>query len=175
MKRTSKAMAITTAAMLAGAVAAPALAEKIKINMPSTFAGSLTQLGTAGVRFADTVNLISGGDINVKFYDPNALIPALEIYDNVSTGAVDAGWSTSGYWGAKNSALNLFAAVPFGPGPGEYLAWMWNGDGEKLMNEIYHPVGIHAQVCGIVSPETSGWFKKEINSAEDLAGLKMRF
>ncbi len=111
-----QAMAITTAAMLAGAVAAPALAEKIKINMPSTFAGSLTQLGTAGVRFADTVNLISGGDINVKFYDPNALIPALEIYDNVSTGAVDAGWSTSGYWGAKNSALNLFAAVPFGPG-----------------------------------------------------------
>ena len=66
MKRTSKAMAITTAAMLAGAVAAPALAEKIKINMPSTFAGSLTQLGTAGVRFADTVNLISGGDIECQ-------------------------------------------------------------------------------------------------------------
>jgi len=154
---------------------ASASAEGVKINMPSTFAGSLTQLGTAGVRFADTVNLISGGDIKVKFYDPNALIPALEIYDNVSTGAVDAGWSTSGYWGSKNSALNLFAAVPFGPGPGEYLAWMWNGDGEKLMNEIYHPAGIHGQVCGIVSPETSGWFKEEINSAEDLAGLKMRF
>ena len=52
---------------------------------------------------------------------------------------------------------------------------MWNGDGEKLMNELYHPVGIHGQVCGIVSPETSGWFKEEINSAEDLVGLKMRF
>ena len=166
---------ITCAAMLAGTLAASASAEGVKINMPSTFAGSLNQLGTAGVRFADTVNLISGGDIKVKFYDPNALIPALEIYDNVSTGAVDAGWSTSGYWGSKNSALNLFAAVPFGPGPGEYLAWMWNGDGEKLMNEIYHPAGIHGQVCGIVSPETSGWFKEEINSAEDLAGLKMRF
>ena len=166
---------IAGAAVLAGTLAASASAEGVKINMPSTFAGSLTQLGTAGVRFADTVNLISGGDIKVKFYDPNALIPALEIYDNVSTGAVDAGWSTSGYWGSKNSALNLFAAVPFGPGPGEYLAWMWNGNGEKLMNEIYHPAGIHGQVCGIVSPETSGWFKEEINSAEDLAGLKMRF
>ena len=87
---------ITCAAMLAGTLAASASAEGVKINMPSTFAGSLTQLGTAGVRFADTVNLISGGDIKVKFYDPNALIPALEIYDNVSTGAVDAGWSTSG-------------------------------------------------------------------------------
>ena len=173
MKRTSR--VITSAAILACVVATTAYAEKIKINMPSTFAGSLTQLGTAGVRFSETVNLISGGDIEVKFYDPNALIPPLEIYDNVSTGAVDAGWSTSGYWGSKNSALNLFAAVPFCPGPGEYLAWMWNGDGEKLMNELYHPVGIHGQVCGIVSPETSGWFKEEINSAEDLAGLKMRF
>nr|WP_171178209.1 TRAP transporter substrate-binding protein [Ruegeria sp. HKCCD8929] len=167
--------AITGAAMLAGALAASASAEEVKINMPSTFAGSLTQLGTAGVRFAETVNLISGGDIEVKFYDPNALIPALEIYDNVSTGAVDAGWGTSGYWGAKNSALNLFAAVPFGPGAGEYLAWMWYGDGERLLNEIYHPVGIHAQACGIHAPETSGWFKEEITSTEDLEGLKMRF
>lgn len=163
------------AILLAGAFSAPAGAEPVKLNMPSTFAGSLTQLGTAGVRFADTVNLISGGEIEVKFYDPNALVPALEIYDNVSTGAVDAGWSTSGYWGSKNSALNLFAAVPFGPGPGEYLAWMWYGDGETLMNEIYHPAGIHGQVCGIHAPETSGWFKKQIKSTEDLKGLKMRF
>ena len=74
MNRTSK--AITAAAMLAGVVATTVSAEEIKINMPSTFAGSLTQLGTAGVRFADTVNLISGGDIEVKFYDPNALIRA---------------------------------------------------------------------------------------------------
>lgn len=168
-------MVFTIALMLVTAFASDIAAKPVKLNMPSTFAGSLTQLGTAGVRFADTVNLISGGDIKVKFYDPNALIPALEIYDNVSTGAVDAGWVTSGYWGSKNSALNLFAAVPFGPGPGEYLAWMWYGDGETLLNEIYHPEEIHGQVCGIHAPETAGWFKEEINSTEDLQGLKMRF
>ncbi len=152
-----------------------AMAEPVKLNMPSVFPGSLIQLGTAGVRVADTVNLISGGDLEIKFFEPGALVPALEIFDAVSNGSVDAGWSTSGYWGSKNSALNIFAAIPFGPGAGEYLAWMWYGDGDKLKNEIYNKNGIQSITCGIHSPETSGWFKKEIKGPEDLKGLKMRF
>ena len=77
---------------------------------------------------------------------------------------MDAGWSVSGYWGSKNSALNLFAAVPFGPAAGEYLGWMWFGGGEDLMNKIYHQNGIHSLACGVIAPEASGWFRKEINS-----------
>ena len=157
------------------AFGAPAQAETIKINMPSTFPGSLIQLGQAGVRFADTVNEFSGGDIEVKFFEPNALVPALEIYDAAANGSIDAGWSVSGYWGSKNSALNLFAAVPFGPAAGEYLAFMWYGGGEDMMNEIYNKAGLHSLVCGVIAPEASGWFRKEIKSVDDLKGLKMRF
>ncbi|MCR9213207.1 MAG: TRAP transporter substrate-binding protein [Proteobacteria bacterium] len=167
-------VAAVLAASLTG-VSAPASAEEVKLNMPSTFPGSLIQLGQAGVRFADTVNEISGGDIEVKFFEPKALVPPLEIFDAVANGSVDAGWSVSGYWGSKNSALNLFAAVPFGPAAGEYLAWMWYGGGEKMMNDIYNPFGIQSLVCGVIAPEASGWFRKEINSPEDLKGLKMRF
>lgn len=152
-----------------------AQADTVKLNMPSTFPGSLIQLGQAGVRFQDTVNAISGGEIEVKFFEPKALVPPLEIFDAVSNGSVDAGWSVSGYWGSKNSALNLFAAVPFGPAAGEYLGWMWFGGGEDLMNKIYHQNGIHSLACGVIAPEASGWFRKEINSPEDLKGLKMRF
>ncbi|MCV6823360.1 MULTISPECIES: TRAP transporter substrate-binding protein [Halocynthiibacter] len=166
---------IVTAATAALMLGSAASADGVKLNMPSTFPGSLIQLGQAGVRFQDTVNLISGGEVEVEFFEPNALVPPLEIFDAVSSGAVDAGWSVSGYWGSKNSALNLFAAVPFGPAAGEYLAWMWYGGGEDLMNEVYHANGIHGQVCGIIAPEASGWFRKEINSVEDLQGLKMRF
>lgn len=157
------------------AFGASAQAETIKINMPSTFPGSLIQLGQAGVRFADTVNEISGGEIEVKFFEPNALVPALEIYDAAANGSIDAGWSVSGYWGSKNSALNLFAAVPFGPAAGEYLAFMWYGGGEDMMNEIYNKAGLHSLVCGVIAPEASGWFRKEIKSVDDLKGLKMRF
>ena len=155
--------------------AGTAFADKVTINMPSTFPGSLIQLGQAGVKLQDTLNLISGGDIEVKFFEPNALVPPLEIYDNVSNGSVDAGWSVPGYWGSKNSAYNLIAAVPFGPSAGEYLAWHWYGGGEEMMNEIYNRDGIQSLVCGVIAPEASGWFRKEIKSPEDLKGLKMRF
>ncbi|MCC4800578.1 TRAP transporter substrate-binding protein [Enterovibrio norvegicus] len=165
----------TVSAVLSALFTSVASADPVKLNMPSVYPGSLTQLGTAGVRVADTVNLISGGEVKIKFFEPGALVPALEIFDAVSNGSVDAGWSTSGYWGSKNSALNIFATVPFGPQAGEYLAWMWYGDGDKLKNEIYNRHGIQSITCGIHSPETSGWFKKEINSPEDLKGLKMRF
>ncbi|MCP4822262.1 MAG: C4-dicarboxylate ABC transporter, partial [Shimia sp.] len=103
------------AAAALSVVATSALADKVTLNMPSTFPGSLIQLGQAGVKLQDTLNLISGGDIEVEFFEPNALVPPLEIYDNVSNGSIDAGWSVPGYWGSKNSAYNLFAAVPFGP------------------------------------------------------------
>ncbi len=163
------------AAAALSAVATTAMADKVTLNMPSTFPGSLIQLGQAGVKLQDTLNLISGGDIEVEFFEPNALVPPLEIYDNVSNGSIDAGWSVPGYWGSKNSAYNLFAAVPFGPSAGEYLAWHWYGGGEEMMNEIYNRDGIQSLVCGIIAPEASGWFRKEIKSAEDLKGLKMRF
>ncbi|WP_204114412.1 TRAP transporter substrate-binding protein [Shimia biformata] len=166
---------VIAAATLAVVSATAAQADKVTLNMPSTFPGSLIQLGEAGVKLQNTLNLISNGDIEVKFFEPNALVPPLEIYDNVSNGSVDAGWSVPGYWGSKNSAYNLFAAVPFGPSAGEYLAWHWYAGGEDMMNEIYNRDGIHSLVCGVIAPEASGWFRKEINGPEDLKGLKMRF
>lgn len=166
---------LLSAVAITAITATAAVADKVTLNMPSTFPGSLIQLGQAGVKLQDTLNLISGGDIEVKFFEPGALVPALEIYDNVSNGAIDAGWSVPGYWGSKNSAYNLFAAVPFGPSAGEYLAWHWYGGGEEMMNEIYNRDGIQSLVCGVIAPESSGWFREEITSPEDLAGLKMRF
>ena len=75
--------------------------------MASTFAGNLTQLGSSGVRFSEQIEVISGGNIKVKFFDPGALVPALEIFDAVSSGSIDAGWSTPGYWAGKVPALPL--------------------------------------------------------------------
>ena len=105
--------------------------------MASTFSATLTQLGTSGVRFQNQIKKISGNNIQVKFFDPGALVPALEVFDAVSSGAIDAGWSTPGYWAGKVPALPLFAAVPFGPSAQEYISWIYYGGGKELFEEIY--------------------------------------
>ena len=66
--------------------------------------------------------------------------------------------------------------MPFGPEAGEYLGWMRHGGGKKLMEELHAKYGIgNVILCGLISPEASGWFRKEIKTADDLKGLKMRF
>ncbi len=149
--------------------------KKVKWKMASTFPSSLAQIGTLGVRLQNQLDVVSGGNIKVKFYEPGALVPALEIFDAVSTGAIDSGWSTPGYWAGKIPAMPLFSAVPFGPSAGEYMAWMYHAGGLELFQEIYARHNIKGMFCGIIPPEASGWFRKEIKSVDELKGLKMRF
>ncbi|MFH1804313.1 MAG: TRAP transporter substrate-binding protein [Pseudomonadota bacterium] len=149
--------------------------ERVRWKMGSTYAGSLTQLGTLGKRVDERIDAVSGGNIQIKFYEPGALVPALEVFDAVSSGSIDAAFSTPGYWAGKVPALQLFGAVPFGPQAGEYLAWVKFGGGQEIFDELYGRHGIKSLFCGLIAPEASGWFAKEINSPEDLKGLKMRF
>ena len=95
----------------------------------------------------------------------------------MSNGSVDAAFATSGYWQGKINAASLFAAVPFGPEAGEFLGWILFDDGAELWQRMYDENGYNVYVtpCGVIAPETSGWFKKEINTVADLQGLNMRF
>ena len=151
------------------------LGEPVRWKLAGSFPASLVQLGTLGTRFEALIDTVSGGNVQFKYFEPGALIPTLEIFDAVSTGAVDAGWSGSGFWAGKVPALQFFTTVPFGPEAGEYLAWMEFGGGRELFEEIYAPHNIHPIHCGMISPEGSGWFRDEIKTLEDLRGLKMRF
>ena len=150
-------------------------ADKVRLKMGSTFPSKLKQLGSLGKRLESTVDEISGGEVQLKFFEPGALVPALELFDAVKSGSVDAGWSTPGYWQGKEPSLALFSAVPFGPSSGEYAAWLFFGGGEELMQKVYAKHNIHSIICGVIAPEASGWFREEITSIDELAGKKMRF
>ena len=169
-----------TVALAAGmafvaATTASADEKRVRWKMASAFPGKLVQLGSLGKNLSDKVDRVSGGNIQLKFFEPNALVPPLEMFDAVSSGSIDAAWSTPGYWFGKEKALTLFSAVPFGPGAGEYLAWIFYGGGYEMMDKIYARHNIKSIMCGVIAPEASGWFREEIKSVDDLKGLKMRF
>ena len=166
---------LALAGMLATGVAGEAAADKVRWKMGSAFPSKLVQLGSGGVNLSARLEAISGGDIKIKFFEPHALVPPLDMFDAISAGSLDAAWSTPGYWFGKEKSLALFAAVPFGPGAGEYLGWFFNAGGKELMDEIYDRHNIKSIICGVIAPEASGWFRTEINSTADLKGLKMRF
>ena len=147
----------------------------IKWKMSSTYPSTLTILGSMGKRIENQIALISNGQIEIKFYEPGALAPAFEGFDAVSYGAIEAGWSTSGYWAGKEPALQLFSSVPFGPDAPEYLAWFYEAGGKEIFEEIYHKHNIHGLICGISPPEASGWFNKQFSTTDDLKGLKIRY
>lgn len=152
-------------------------ADKLLLKTPIAFSTALPGLGSPIPRVAEQLSVMSGGSMKMKIYEPGKLVDPFEILDAVSTGKINSGYTTAGYWAGKIPASPLFSAVPFGPEAGEYMAWLYYGNGMALYQEMYEQAGFNVKVlpCAIIAPETSGWFSKEINSAEDLQGLKMRF
>lgn len=144
-------------------------------KMTSTFGSATPLLGTFGKLLPDHVKLATGGSVTIKFHEPGVLAPALESFDAVQYGAIEAAWSTSGYWAGKVPALQLFSSMPFGPPAAEYLAWYDHGGGRELFEDIYHKHNIHSIICGVTPPESSGWYKKEMKSLKDFENLKIRF
>jgi TRAP-type mannitol/chloroaromatic compound transport system substrate-binding protein len=167
-------------ALAATAVAAlsvgDAEAKKVRWKMHSAFGKNVAVIGPVGYRIADMVRAMSGGDFDIKVFEPGALAGGYAYYDPVSQGSFQAAYGTSGANQGKNSAFAFLSTWPFGPGALEFNAWMMSeGGGVDIASELYARDGIKFHYCGMIPPETSGWFREEITSLDQLKGLKMRF
>ena len=143
---------------------------KMVTSWPLHFPG----LGTGADRLAETITHMSGGRLNVKVYGANDLVPPYEVFDAVSRGTAEIGHSAAYYWKGKAQAAQFFSTVPFGLNAQEMNGWLYYGDGLKLWQRLYEPFGIVPFPGGNSGVQMGGWFNKEINSTEDLKGLKMR-
>ncbi len=173
--RSLAAASLTVLLALGLASSAGAQDKRIRWQLASGYPSTMIQLGTLGVTVTKKLNRVSGGNIDIKFNEPGALVPALQIFDAVSSGSIDVAWSSTGLYTGKDIAFAFFSAVPFGPEVGEYLAWIYYGGGLQIWNELHDKYNVHAIPCGATPPEASGWFRKEIKTLDDLKGLKMRF
>ena len=177
MKKVTLLSSLLISLLSAGVASAADKEKRILLKTPIYYNSVLPGLGSPIKYVSEEIDTLSGKSIKMKMYEPNKLVSPKEILDAVSTGKVQAGFATAGNWGGKIPAARLFSAIPFGPEAPEYLAWFYYGNGNKLHQDLYdaNNLNVKVQICGMLPPETSGWFTKEINSAEDLKGLKMRF
>ncbi|MBU0501320.1 MAG: TRAP transporter substrate-binding protein [Gammaproteobacteria bacterium] len=145
-----------------------------KWKMVTTWPMNFPGLGTTANMLAELIGEMSGGRIHVKVYGANELVPAFEIFDTVSRGGAEMGHGSAYYWKGKSEAAQFFSTVPFGLTAQEMNAWIYHGGGLALWNELYAQFGLVAAPAGNTGVQMGGWFNKEINSLEDLKGLKMR-
>jgi TRAP-type mannitol/chloroaromatic compound transport system substrate-binding protein len=131
-------------------------------------------LGIAVNNLAERVEAASNGRLKIKVYGGGELVPAFEAFDAVSRGTVEMGHDASYYHKGKVAAAQFFTAIPFGMNAAELNGWFYYGGGLKLWRELYAPFNIVPFPCGNTGVQMGGWFNREINSAKDLEGLKMR-
>ena len=151
-----------------------ASAETFEWSMVTSWPPRYPGLGIATNNLADRIDAASGGRLKIRVYAGGELVPAFEVFDSVSRGSVEMGHGASYYHRGKLDAAQFFTAIPFGLGYMEMNGWLYYGGGLELWRELYEPFDLIPFPCGNTGVQMGGWFNKEINSIEDLRGLKMR-
>jgi len=143
---------------------------RLVTSWPKNYPG----LGMAPERIADLVEEMSDGQMTITVYGAEEQVPAFGVFDAVSSGSHQMGHSGGYFWKGKVPAAQFFTSVPFGLTADEINAWVNRGGGLDLWREIYEPFNIYPIPAGNTGTQMFGWFNKEINSLEDVKGLKMR-
>ena len=162
-------------AAVASTIAAPAIAkERVEIAMVATWGRDFPGLGTGAQRFAQRLNDMSDGRIQVTYYAANERVKAFDSFDEVASGNAQMYHGAEYYWKGKHPGWAYFTSVPFGLTYTEMNAWIRFGGGQELWDELGADYGLKGLMCGNTGVQMGGWFRKEMNSVDDFKGLKMR-
>ncbi len=148
--------------------------EVVKWRLTSSFPKNLDTLFGAATTVARVVGEMTDGKFTLQTFAAGEIVPGLQVLDAVSNGTVECGQTYTGYYIGKNPSLIFDGSVPFGLTPRQHNAWLMFGDGRKLMDEVYDTFNVVALPCGQTGGQMLGWFRKELKTAADFQGLKIR-
>ena len=148
--------------------------ETVRWRLASSFPKSTDTIYGSAERFAETVKQLSGGKFEVTVHAAGELMPAFGVVDALQNNTIEMAETASYYFTGKDPIFAFGCAVPFGLTTLQMDAWMDQGNGRKLMDEFYTKYNIKSASAGNTGTQMGGWYRKEINTPEDLKGLKMR-
>ena len=146
----------------------------VRWRIASSFPKSLDTIFGAAESFAKKVGEMSGGKFEVSVHAAGELMPAFGVVDGVQNGTVEACHTVPYYYFGKDPTFAIGAAIPFGLNSRQMSAWMFEGNGLKLMREFYANYNIVSFPCGNTGAQMGGWFRKPLKSMADMKGLKFR-
>ena len=158
-------------------LAAPALSlasDVIELRMTMSWIKNSPGTGATAARLAKRIETLSSGRVKIKIFGAGELVSAFEVLDAVGGGTADLGHTASLFWQGKMRASAFFTSAPFGLTPQEHMVWIYHNGGQALWDELYKPFGVKPFLASNTSIGMGGWFKKQINSLDDLSGLKFR-
>jgi TRAP-type mannitol/chloroaromatic compound transport system substrate-binding protein len=155
---------------------APAVITKtrVKWTLVSSFPRGLDTIFGASLVLAEKVALMTDGNFTIDVNAPGELVPGLQVLDAVKSGAAEVGQSASYYYIGKNPVLAFDTCVPFGLTARQQAAWLLGGGGLELLRPVFADFGVLNFPGGNTGVQMGGWFRKEVDSVDDLKGLKVR-
>ncbi|UXD87282.1 TRAP transporter substrate-binding protein [Thalassolituus hydrocarboniclasticus] len=149
--------------------------EKVyRLKLAESWPTNFPVFGDAPRNMAAMAEKMSNGRLQITIDSANKHKSAFGVFDMVRAGQYDMGHSASYYWKGKVPNTLYFTTMPFGMTAPEQYAWFYYGGGMELMEKVYGEFNILSFPGGNTGNQMGGWFQKEINSLEDLKGLKMR-
>jgi TRAP-type mannitol/chloroaromatic compound transport system substrate-binding protein len=127
--------------------------------------------------YVKRVNEMAGGRLRIDYLVGGAVVKPFEVMDATSKGVLDGNHSVPVYWYGKSKAASLFGSGPInGMDAHQTLAWIYRGGGLALYNELLTKLNLN--VVGFFAmpmpTQPLGWFRKPVNTAAELKGLKYR-
>jgi len=160
--------------LAAGAAPAVHAQTAVRWRLASSFPKSLDTIFGAAEVFASKVKAMSGGKFEISVHAAGELMPAFGVVDGVQQGSIEAAHTAPYYFFGKNECFALGCAIPFGLNSRQMTAWMYEGNGLKLMREFYIKYNMISFPGGNTGAQMGGWYRKEIKTLADIEGLKMR-